>query len=87
MGLNARVEVLVTRDNGFRGPVSLAASGLPAGVTLAGVLTIPPDGNQVGVIFLIGPSPVAGSYPIVIRGTGPDVDARTATFNLVIPVR
>ena len=87
LGFIATINANVIRDNGFRGAVTLDASGMPAGVTVAGQLVISPNGNQGTVALLVGASTPAGSYPIVVRGTGADVEPRTATINVVIPAR
>lgn len=87
VGFLAVITATVARDNGFRGVVTLSASGLPAGATLGGNLVIGANANQGTVILLIGPTALPGSYPIVVRGTGVDVEPRTATINVVIPVR
>lgn len=83
----AVITATVIRDNGFRGTVTLEASGIPPGITLGGVRTIRPNEHQGTVILLFGATAPPGSYPIVVRGTGTEVDPRTATINLVIPVR
>ncbi len=48
-GLSATVSVEVTSENGFYGPVTVSASGLPAGVTVSSVSAVPGNPGQVTI--------------------------------------
>ena len=60
----------ITRHGGFNGPVQLAISGLPAGVTATVDNPVPaPAGQYVAVIFSANSSAEPGSYLLKVTGT------------------
>jgi len=73
--------ITITDVSPFSGSVTLAASGLPTGVTAA-FGTNPATSSSV-VTFAVGSSAVAASYPIIITGTSGTLTAST-TITLTI---
>lgn len=82
----ASIPVSVVRANGFRGAVSLSASGLPAGVTLINN-TISALGTTTNVSMVMGASVPAGTYPVTIRATGDDIEPQMQVVTIVVPTR
>jgi len=77
--------ITVTALNGFDSSVSLAASGLPTGVT-ANFGTNPVSGAGTSVLTLtVGSSTVTGTYTIIVTGTStsPSI-TQTTTFSLTV---
>jgi N-acetylneuraminic acid mutarotase len=72
-GSSASTTLTVTSANGFAGPVSLSAAGLPAGVTAGfGSATItPPAGGSVetSLTVTVAAGVVAGTYPFQATAT------------------
>jgi len=73
----------VTPENGFSGSVSLAASGLPTGVTAAFSPITAKPGTASKVTFIVGASVAAGTHTITITGTSGAIGG-TATINLTV---
>lgn len=64
----AAVKVLVRREDGFAGPVTLAATGLPAGVTCAPV-TVGATEDSAWVVFKGAANAAAWAGSITLQGT------------------
>ncbi len=80
-GSSATDTVTVTGQNGFSGSVTLAASGLPSGVT-ASFGTNPTTGSSV-VTFTASSSAAAGASTVTITGTSGSLSAK-ATIALTV---
>jgi hypothetical protein len=82
-GTSGNVTVNVSRATPFSGAVSVAASGLPANVTMS-----PSPANITGantqLTFTVGSSVAVGNYPITLRGTGTGVPDQQATVTLQV---
>ena len=75
--------VLVPRSGGNAGNVSLAASGLPSGVTAT--FTPTPTTVSAATLTLAATSGTAqGTYPVTITGTSPGLSNQTTTFSVVV---
>jgi hypothetical protein len=59
--------VLVWRLDGFNGPITLTAEGLPAGVTCPPVV-LAPNMKQVQLVLEATPKAAPGVYPVTIKG-------------------
>jgi len=82
-GASRTATIDVTRVNGFSGAVTLAVSGVPAG------LTVTPNpssvtGGSATLDVVAALSLAAGSYPITITGTGTGVAQRTVTLTVLV---
>ncbi len=60
--------VLAWRLDGFNGPITLTAEGLPAGVTCAPV-TLAPNLKQVHLVLEAAAGAAPGIYPVTVKGT------------------
>jgi hypothetical protein len=80
-GASGTDTVTVTDAGGFTGSVTLAATGLPSGVT-ATFGTNPTTGSSV-VTFAASGSAAAGTYPVTITGTSGSLTA-TASITLTV---
>lgn len=79
------VGLSLTRGSGFAGAVQLAASGVPAGVTITFGSTSLPDGQfSTSVNIAVAGTVTASSIPvgIIITATGVGINATTVTLNL-----
>ena len=77
------VTVNLARTGGFTGAVSLVTSALPTGVTA----TFTPQsvtGTSTQLRLQTNPVTPAGTYQIVVRGTGAGVGDREVTFSLTV---
>jgi len=81
-GANGTVTVNLTRTN-FTSGVTLAAEGLPSGVTAA-FNTSPTTGNTATLTLTASASATAGTSNVVIRGTATGATDRTATLALTV---
>src|SRR5262245_5999206 len=59
--------VLVTRTNGFAGPIDVAIDGLPPGVTCT-ALTIPPSMTQGLMVLTVAPGAKVAATPVRVIG-------------------
>ena len=82
-GKSGTSTVTVNDVNGFAGKVTLAASGLPSGVTAAFATNNPTAGSSV-LTLTASSSATVGSATITIRGTSGTLTA-TTTLALTIP--
>jgi hypothetical protein len=80
-GSSATDTISVTAENGFSGSVTLAASGLPSGVT-ATFGTNPTTGSSV-VTFAASSTAAAGTSTVTISGTSGSLTAST-TISLTV---
>jgi hypothetical protein len=74
-GASGKSTILVTRQNGFTGSVTLAASGLPSGVTAAFAIN-PTTGSSV-LTLTASSSAIVSSATITIKGTSGSLTAST----------
>jgi hypothetical protein len=75
--------ILVPRTGGNAGNVTLAASGLPAGVTAT--FTPTPTAVNAATLTLAATSGTTpGTYPVTITGTSPGLTNQTTTFSVVV---
>jgi len=82
-GASGTDTITVTDVNGFNGSVTLAASGLPTGVTAA-FGTNPAAATSV-VTITVASTTTAGTYPITITGTSGTLTPVTTSISLVVP--
>jgi hypothetical protein len=75
----APVAVTITRAGGFTGPVTLAASGAPTGLTVI-VPQAPVSGSSATVMVGAAGMMAAGDYPVTLRGTASGLADVTATL-------
>jgi hypothetical protein len=88
-GGSANTTVTVSSTTGFTGPVTLSASGLPAGISVSfnpPVVTPPPDG-QVTSTATVSASPTAttGTFTITFTGTSGPLVRNTSVGLTVNP--
>jgi len=84
-GSQAAAGVTVTRGGSFTGAVSLAAEGMPSGVTASFSATSLAAGVSTATLTLqVGSSVAAGSYPITVRASGTGVSTATAQLTLLV---
>jgi hypothetical protein len=74
-GAIAASKVTVAPGNGFTGSVTLAASGLPAGVTAT--FATNPTAASSGVTFTASSTAAKGSYTVTVTGTSGTLTAST----------
>lgn len=76
-GGSVALDVLVVREDGFAGPVTIAAGDLPAGVTAAPVL-VPEKGNRATLVLVAAADapPMAGTFLVVGTAAGAAGDIR-----------
>lgn len=84
-GAPAVVTVTITRSGTFTGDVTLAAEGVPAGVTA----TFAPSSLGAGVVtsqltLTTGTSATSGTSTVTIRASGTGINARTTTISLTV---
>lgn len=79
-GASTQFTVNITRTN-FAGNVTIALTGLPAGVTPT-ITTSPTPGNAVTVQLAVGAATAPGSYGITVTGSGTGIPNATTQFTL-----
>jgi microbial collagenase len=82
-GSSNSMAVTETAQNGFSSPVSLSASGVPAGVS---AIFSPATRTKAGsstATFTASSKAAAGTYTIIVSGAGGGL-TRTASFSLII---
>jgi hypothetical protein len=78
----AAIPVRIQRTN-FTGPVSLAASGLPTGLSAS--FANSPTSDSVATMTLTAVASVAtGTYPLTVTGTAPGVSAATSPLSVTV---
>jgi hypothetical protein len=84
-GTSGTVTVTLVRGGGFSAPVSVAVSGLPAGVT-ASVSPSPLTGaaTQATVTVNVAGTVVPGTYTATVTASAAGVGSATTTYNLTV---
>lgn len=82
-GATTPVAVTLTRGGGFAGAVTLAVSGAPAGVSVAGQ-TIDAGATAASLSIVTTSAAVAGTLTLTISGTGTGVTIAPQTLALTI---
>jgi hypothetical protein len=84
-GGNTTTTAALTRSGNFTGSVTLSVTGAPAGVTAA-VSNIQTTGavTTATVTVTVGAAVAAGTYPLVVHGTGTGVTEASANFTLTV---
>jgi trimeric autotransporter adhesin len=82
-GQSGTVGVDISRSGGYTGDVSLAASGLPAGVTAA-FNPAPVSGSSSVLTLAASSGATPGSYTITVTGSGTGVSDASATLTLTV---
>ena len=79
-------QVTITRVGGFAGAVTLAAEGLPAGVTATFAPAVIPAGSATSTVTIAASAAaaVAGPINLTIRATGPGITAATTALALTV---
>jgi kumamolisin len=80
--------VTTTVSGGFNAPISLSASGQPAGVTVtfSPAAIAAPGGGTSTVTMAVAANAAVGSYTITVTGTGGNiVQTATVTLNVTAP--
>ncbi len=86
-GNSASATISVSVSNGFRAPVALSVTGLPAGVTATfSSSTLSAPGSGSAVLNLVATLNLkAGTYPMTVTATSGGV-SKTASLSLVVSV-
>ena len=82
-GGQATTSVNINRTGGFTGTVTLAATGLPQGVTAA-FNPASTDGNSATLTLTAGAGATTGAATITVQGTATGVAERTATLGVTV---
>jgi hypothetical protein len=82
-GGNTTATATLTRSGNFTGSVTLSVTGAPAGVTAA-VSNIQTTGAVTTATVTVGAAVAAGTYPLVVHGTGTGVTEASANFTLTV---
>jgi subtilase family serine protease len=80
-GSSGTSTISVVPTNGFTGSVTLAASGLPAGITAA--FSVNPTTSTSVVTFTVGTSAATGAHAITIAGTSGSLSSSTKVTVIV----
>src|SRR5271163_4044927 len=83
-GSSAKVTLTLTAQGGFNSPVTLSASGLPSGVTVAFSPQTLTASTPVTATFSANSTAAVGSSQITLSGTGAGI-TRTAALSLTVP--
>lgn len=84
-GTNTTVALSITRAGGYTDAVSLAASGLPAGVTASFAPASIASGSTTSTLTLTASATATvGTAPIVITASGTGITAQTTTVSLTV---
>jgi hypothetical protein len=82
-GSTARATATITRVNGFPGPVTLAVTGAPTGLTVTPTPATVTE-TTATLDLTAASSLAAGNYPITITAAAAGVPSQTATFNVLV---
>jgi hypothetical protein len=82
-GNSTTVMVDITRSNGFTGPVTIGATGAPAGVTVTGGTAVATTNFQL-VTIATTPGAAVGTVNITITGTAAGVTIAPASIALTV---
>lgn len=77
------VDLVIRRSAGYTGPVTLSASGLPAGVT-AEFAVNPVTGTSATVDIVVGADATPGTYRFALTATGSGVRASSIAIDLLV---
>ncbi|MGB7190988.1 MAG: S53 family serine peptidase [Acidobacteriaceae bacterium] len=78
-GSSGASNITATPTNGFNSSITLSASGMPSGVTVAfGTNPISGGSGSSSATFTVASTTTAGTYPITITGTGGGITQTTA---------
>jgi len=84
-GGSGTVGLTISRSGGFTGPVTLAATGAPAGVSAAfDPSPIPEGGSTSTITVAVGGSVAAGTYQLAVGARGQGVADQSATLSLTV---
>jgi hypothetical protein len=83
---SASIDVTIKRDAGFSGPVGLAVSGAPAGVTV-GVPATPVTGSGATLSLSVHGAAVPGVYTLSVTPTGAIISPQTLSLDLQVAPR
>lgn len=78
LGGTANLLVTVNRAGGFTGAITLAVTGLPAGITLPAKLDIPAKSPKFNLTLTASPQADVATWPLTVTGTA-QWDGRTVT--------
>lgn len=85
LGGKVPLAVKATRTGAFKGPITLAITGLPAGVTTTpAVLVIPADKADLAITLDVAADAASTASPITITGTA-DVNGKPMTRSALAP--
>ena len=82
-GTAGNVTVNLTRTGGFSGDVSIAATGLPTGVTVSSA-TIASGATSATLTFAVAATTATGASTVTINATGTGVTTASATLALTV---
>jgi kumamolisin len=83
-GASGSSTITATPSNGFNSSITLTASGMPSGVTVAfGTNPISGGSGSSSATFTVASTTTAGTYPITITGTGGGL-TQTTTVSLTV---
>ena len=77
------VDVMIMRNAGFMGPVTLSASGLPAGVS-AEFGTNPVTGASAAVDIVVGSGVTTGTHRFTLTATGSGIPESSIRIDLLV---
>jgi alpha-tubulin suppressor-like RCC1 family protein len=87
-GLSSDVAVTIARSGGLNGPVQLAVTGVPAGVTVDVSPAQVPEAGTTGTIRVTaGAGAAPGQYTVVVRATAASATPREAPLALTVTAR
>lgn len=82
---NGSVAVTVARGGGFAGPISLALTGLPAGVTGSwSANPVAAGATSATLTLTAGASAAVGTAPLTVRASGSGVTDATTSLSLAV---
>ena len=77
----ATFTVTIARSGGFEGPITVSVENLPTGVT-ASALAVAAGATAGTVTLTAALTATVGGASLIVRGTGTNVESRTAPLNL-----
>lgn len=83
-GANGKVTVNLTRGGGFTGPVEIALTGQPAGVTATMTTPIASGATSTEITIAAGATAAPGTTNLTVRATGAGVTEKTQTLALTV---
>ncbi len=82
-GGTTSVPIQINRNGGFKGPVTVTATGLPPGVTAAAV-TIPANQGSGTLVIVATPFAAAGTSNVTVQASGAGITTKSATLSLSV---